>query len=86
MCRSATLADAPVRAAHSTLAVRAAIAIALLAPGCSDDDTSAQERYCEAGESLESSVSTLADLDLAAGGTNGLESAQGVYDTLTDCP
>ena len=43
---------------------------------CSDDDgQSAQERYCEAGEALESSVTALVELDLVAEGTNGVESA-----------
>ena len=44
--------------------------------GCgSDDEKSAQERYCEAGTSLEVSVDALADIDLLAEGTDGLESA-----------
>ncbi len=48
--------------------------VALTACG---DDESAQERYCEAGEQLESSVTALANLDLIAEGTNGLEAAVG---------
>ena len=42
---------------------------------CSDDDKSAQEKYCEAGASLESSVNALLNLDVIAEGTNGVESA-----------
>ena len=40
-----------------------------------DDEPSAQEQYCAAGESLRSSVESLADLDVVAEGTNGVESA-----------
>lgn len=36
------------------------------------DDESAQDRYCEAGESLESSVRSLGQVDLVAEGTSGL--------------
>lgn len=44
---------------------------------CSDDDNelSAQEQYCSAGESLESSVNSLVNLDVVAEGTNGVETA-----------
>ena len=49
-------------------------ALSLAACG-SDDDTSAQEKYCEAGQSLESSAAALLDLDLVAKGTSGLEDA-----------
>jgi archaellum component FlaC len=41
----------------------------------SDDDQSAQEKYCEAGQSLESSAAALLDLDLITQGTSGLEDA-----------
>lgn len=43
--------------------------------GCGDDEKSAQERYCEAGNEVESSVTALTNLDLIAEGTNGLEAA-----------
>jgi hypothetical protein len=56
------------------LVVGTALGAAALA-GCGDDDESAQDRYCAAGESLESSVAALTDLDLIAEGTNGLEAA-----------
>jgi hypothetical protein len=63
---------APVR-----LMLMAGLAIAAIA-GCGDDDEkSAQEKYCEAGASLEASVEALLDLDLVAEGTDGLESALG---------
>lgn len=48
----------------------------LVVAGCgSDDDESAQDRYCAAGESLETSLDELADLDLVAEGTDGLTAA-----------
>ena len=57
------------------LVVGAGLGIALLAGCGSDDDESAQDKYCEAGQSLESSVAALGNLDLVAEGTDGLESA-----------
>lgn len=52
--------------------------------GCGDDET-AQERYCNAGESLATSLSALTSLDLIAEGTDGLESAvDQVQDDLDD--
>ena len=69
-----------VRARPSTFgrAVRSmalAGAMGLCAVACSDDDQSAQERYCEAGASLESSVNELLNLDVIAEGTSGMETA-----------
>ena len=53
-----------------------ALAATLSLAACgSDDDASAQEKYCEAGQSLESSAGALLDLDLVAKGTSGLEDA-----------
>ena len=43
--------------------------------GCSDDEESAQESYCAAGDSLESNLGALTDLDLIAEGTEGLNTA-----------
>ncbi len=58
--------------------LRAAAAIAALSTvavtACGSDE-SAQDRYCEAGESLEASVTALFELDLIAEGTNGLSAA-----------
>jgi hypothetical protein len=54
----------------------AALAAGLSLAACgSDDAQSAQEKYCEAGQSLESSTAALFDLDLIAQGTSGLEDA-----------
>jgi len=48
-------------------------------------DESAQDRYCEAGESLNASVAALFDLDVIAEGTNGLRSAiEDVNNDLTE--
>jgi ABC-type transporter Mla subunit MlaD len=57
------------------LVLMAGLVIAAAAGCGDDDDTSAQEKYCEAGASLEASVEALLDLDLVAEGTDGLESA-----------
>ena len=61
-------------------------AVALSAAACSDDDDkSAQERYCEAGASLESSVNALSNVDVIAEGANGVETAvDGVKDDVNE--
>lgn len=58
-----------VAAAALLLAVGAAALV-----GCGDDE-SAQDRYCDAGQSLDESLSALFELDVIAEGTNGLRSA-----------
>jgi hypothetical protein len=63
------------------LMLMAGLAIAAIAGCGDDDDKSAQEKYCEAGASLEASVDALLDLDLVAEGTDGLESALGAVET-----
>lgn len=55
--------------------VLAAFLGAVALASCGDDDESAQEKYCAAGESLESSLGALTDLDLIAEGTDGLNAA-----------
>ena len=63
---------------HRAVGIGVAVVLALGGvAACSDDgdEPSAQEQYCEAGESLRSSVGSLADLDVVAEGTNGVESA-----------
>ena len=62
-------------------------AVALSAAACSDDDDdkSAQERYCEAGASLESSVNALSNVDVIAEGANGVDTAvDGVKDDVNE--
>jgi hypothetical protein len=57
----------------SVLVVGVALSVAALAGcGSDDDDVSPEEAFCAAGESLESDVSSLASLDLIAGGTDAL--------------
>lgn len=70
------------RAAHISRSrpwqlVCGAAVVGVMLAGCGDDDDgrSAQEIYCDAGESLESSVTALSDLDVVAEGTDGLRSA-----------
>ena len=61
---------------RAVLNIVLADAVALGAAACSDDDDkSAQERYCEAGASLESSVNALSNVDVIAEGANGMETA-----------
>ena len=54
--------------------VAVGLGIALLA-GCGSDDETAQDEYCAAGDSLESSLGGLTDLDVVAEGTDGLNAA-----------
>jgi hypothetical protein len=69
----------PARPIRHRVAVAAALTAALggLAACSDDDEPSAQEQYCDAGESLQSSVNALVDLDVVAEGTNGVEAAVG---------
>lgn len=64
----------------------AVLAIATLA-GCGDDE-SAQDRYCEAGESLESSISALFSVNVISDGTSGvseaLDAVRGDVEELVD--
>ena len=53
----------------------AMLAGVLVVAGCGSDGESAQDQYCAAGESLETSLDELADLDLVAEGTDGLTAA-----------
>ena len=57
----------------SALIAGVALSVAALA-GCGSDDDgmTAEEKFCAAGESLESNVSSLANLDIVAGGTDAL--------------
>lgn len=57
------------------LIAAAAITMALAGCGSDDDELSAQEQYCEAGASLQSSVEALTNIDLISEGTSGLEDA-----------
>jgi chromosome segregation ATPase len=61
------------RVRSSALIAGVALSVAALA-GCGSDDDgmTAEEKFCAAGESLESDVSSLANLDIIAGGTDAL--------------
>ena len=59
----------------AAILLTAGLAVAGIAGCGSDDEPSAQEKYCEAGDSLRSSVDALVGLDLVAEGTDGLNSA-----------
>lgn len=75
------------RAARSMSVLATTMLLIGLVAACGDDDdgVSAQEKYCEAGESLEASVGALSSVELVAGGVDGLESALGaVEDDLKD--
>ncbi|MDH3226550.1 MAG: hypothetical protein OEM67_05615, partial [Thermoleophilia bacterium] len=70
----------------SLLLVSLMLTLALVVAACDDDDdsatTSAEEAFCADADSLQAGVSALADLDVVAEGTNGIESA--VSDVETD--
>ncbi len=53
----------------------AMLAGVVVVAGCGSDDESAQDQYCAAGESFESSLDELTGLDLVAEGTDGLTAA-----------
>jgi len=57
----------------AALVAAAALSVAVLA-GCGSDDDgqSAEEAFCEAGDSLRTDVTSLASLDIIAGGTDAL--------------
>ena len=59
----------------AAILLTAGLAVAGIAGCGSDDEPSAQEKYCEAGDSLQSSGDALVGLDLVAEGTDGLDSA-----------
>ena len=62
-----------------------ATALAVVGLTACGDDESAQDDYCAAGESLQSSLAALADLDLIATGTDGLSDAiEQVRDDLSE--
>lgn len=69
-----TTATRPIPHRPRALAVGIVLGLVALA-GCGDDETSAQDEYCEAGDSLRSSVAALADLNLITGGTDSLRAA-----------
>ena len=59
-----------------TIALAAILSVSFLA-ACGDDDESPEEAFCNAGDSLESDVQALSDLDIVAEGTDGLDEQLG---------
>lgn len=51
---------------------------------CGDDDESAQDRYCDAGEQLQTDMAALLDVDVIATGTDGLEAAYSEVEEAVD--
>ncbi|MFV1989142.1 MAG: hypothetical protein ACC652_00200 [Acidimicrobiales bacterium] len=52
------------------------LAIAMFAAACGDsDERTTQEKYCDAGDSLRTSVDALLNIDVIAVGTSGVEDA-----------
>ncbi len=63
---------------RSTLLISLSVMLALSVAACDDDDEpSAEEAFCSDAAALETSVTSLADLDVVAEGTDGIEAAVG---------
>ena len=68
--------NAAMRERRALTLVAALASLALVAAGCgSDDEESAQDRFCAAGDELRTSVESLLNIDPVAEGTNGVEAA-----------
>ena len=68
-----------------TIALGAMLSVSFLAACGDDDDATPEEAFCDAGDSLETNVQALSDLDLVAEGTDALEEQLGAIETdLTD--
>lgn len=65
----------PVRITRSSRALAAAVAacLSLGVAACGSDEPTAEEDFCAAGDSLQTNINALADLDLVSEGTNGLQ-------------
>ncbi len=67
-----------------TIALGAMLSVTFLA-ACGDDDASPEEAFCDAGDSLETNVQALGDLDVVAEGTDALDEQLGAIESdLTD--
>ena len=68
-----------------TIALGAMLSVSFLAACGDDDDATPEEAFCDAGDSLETNVQALCDLDLVAEGTDALEEQRGAIEPdLTD--
>ncbi len=63
----------PFTAPRGLLGVALGLTICLAA--CGDDDTSPEDAFCDAADSLEANISALGDIDVAAEGTNAVDDA-----------
>lgn len=54
-----------------------ALVLALALGACGDDENSEEDAFCDAATSLEQNVGALAEMDVAAEGTNALDDALG---------
>jgi hypothetical protein len=64
------------RRVHGIRRLTIVACLGVLALGaCGSDEESAQDRYCQAGDDLRSSLASLVDIDLIASGTDGLNEA-----------
>ena len=60
-----------------TIALGAILSVSFLAACGDDDDASPEEAFCDAGDSLQSDVQALGDLNIVAEGTAALEEQLG---------
>jgi hypothetical protein len=65
----------PSRTTTSARALATGVASFLLlgATACGSDEATAEEAFCDAGDSLQTDIDELADVDVVSEGTNGLE-------------
>ena len=67
-----------------TVTLVALLSVSFLAACGDDDDESPEEAFCNAGDSLESDVQALADMDIVAEGTDALEEQLGAIQSDLD--
>jgi hypothetical protein len=64
-----------------TAALGALLAVSFLAACGDDDDETPEEAFCSAGDSLETDVQALGELDIVAEGTDALEEQLGAIES-----
>jgi hypothetical protein len=76
----------PIRITTSYRALATAIAacLALGVAACGSDEPTAEEVFCEAGDSLQTDINALADLDLISEGTDGLKERFSIIESDLD--
>lgn len=58
---------------HRVLVTSVAVCLSLGVAACGSDEPTAEEKFCEAGDSLQTDINALATLDVISEGTDGLE-------------